>query len=58
MNVGNFIVTIFDSLISLVHVLYDFLTTTFTVGETEVSVLGLLAGVGITIGIIWSVVTN
>lgn len=58
MNVGNFIITVFNSLLSLVEVLYNFLTVTFTIGETEVSVLGLLAGVGITIGIIWSVVTN
>lgn len=60
MNIGNFIITIFDSLLSLVNVLFDFLTYTFVLNlpgydPIEVSVLAILAGTGVVIGILWSV---
>lgn len=55
MNVGTFIHDIFNRILELCSALGNFLTQTITIGDTEVSFLGILGGVGIAALIVYSI---
>lgn len=55
MNIGSFIYDIFNRIIDMTRQLGDFLNTTITIGDLEVSFLGLLGGVGLVALIIASI---
>lgn len=58
MNVGSFIFDIFNRIVQLCSDLGEWITETITIGEWEVSFLGLLGGFGVTALIIYSIVKS
>lgn len=55
MNVGTFIYDIFNRVVELADTLGDFLLSTITIADVEVSFLGILGGVGAVALIVFSI---
>ena len=58
MNIGSFIYDIFQRVVALVTDLGEFLAETITIGQWEVSFLGILGGVGAAVLIVYSILKS